>query len=64
VPHLAFTFSRASLLYAMSRTSTAHSESRRALNGSPVVVIGVDRHGVGRDNSARLRLPYPSLPMR
>jgi hypothetical protein len=45
--------SQAPLLYAMSRTSTTPSESRRMLNGSAVVVIGVDRRGVGRDDCRR-----------
>jgi len=28
----------------------------RTMKCSPVVVLGVDRHGVGRDNGARWRL--------
>src|SRR5215212_1001640 len=32
------------------------SASRRKLNRSAVVAIGVDRHGVGRDNESRRRL--------
>jgi hypothetical protein len=36
-------------------SSLTPSESRRTLNGNAVVAIGVDRGGVGRDNSARRR---------
>jgi len=34
----------------MSRVSIAPSESRRTLNCSPIIVIGVDRRAVSRDN--------------
>jgi hypothetical protein len=43
--------------YAMSCTVVvAPSGSRRRLNGNPVVAIGVDRHGDGRDNGVRWHL--------
>jgi hypothetical protein len=38
----------------------APSGSDRMLNGRPVVLIGVDRRGDGRDNGARWRLPHAS----
>ena len=42
--------------YAISRTSTAPSPSRRTLNGSAVVAIGVGRRGACSD------LPRPPTP--
>src|SRR5215207_5212651 len=48
----------------MSRASIAPSESRRTMNGSAVVAIGVDRHGVGRDNGACCPLPFSRRRVR
>jgi hypothetical protein len=48
--------SEARWVYATSRTLTAPPGPMRTMKCSPVVVIGVDRHGVGRDNGARWRL--------
>ena len=39
--------------YAVSRRSIIPSVSRRTLNRNAIIAIGVDRHGVGRDNGAR-----------
>jgi hypothetical protein len=45
--------------YAMSRKIVVSSVSRQTMKGSDsVVAIGVRRHGVGRDNGSRRRLPY------
>src|SRR5918994_778399 len=41
--------------YAMSCISFAPAGSRRTLNGSPVVTIGVDRRSVGGNDGARRR---------
>ena len=38
------------LLYAMSRSFTAPAGSRRTTKRNPVVAIGVDRDGGGRDD--------------
>jgi hypothetical protein len=40
-------------IYAMSRMLMVPSGPTRTTEGSAVVVIGADRHGVGSDNSAR-----------
>ena len=49
-------FGRAS--YAMSRTSIVPSGSNRTLNGSAVVLIGVDRRSVGRNDGLSLGFPF------
>src|SRR5215211_7692069 len=46
------------LCHVASRMLTAPSVPSRTVKDSAVVVIGVDRRGVGSDNSARQRLPY------
>jgi hypothetical protein len=56
--HAAFTHLKAvepdpACLYAISRISDAPSASTRIVKCSPVVVIGVDRRSVGRDNGVR-----------
>jgi hypothetical protein len=38
-------------LLSSSRISMPPSGYRRTVNDGPVVAIGVDRHGVGRDNT-------------
>src|SRR3712207_5578847 len=43
--------------YAVSRRYTAPSGPTRTMNGSAVVVIGVDRRGVGRDNTSNSASP-------
>jgi hypothetical protein len=46
--------------YAMSRRSIIPTVSRRTLNGSAVVVIGVDRRGVGSgSDGGRIARPEP-----
>ena len=52
---LAFASSRASP-YTLSRILECPSSSRRTTKVNAVVVIGVDRRGVGRDNSTRWRI--------
>jgi hypothetical protein len=42
--------------YAINRTSIPPRASKLTSKPGAVIVIGVDRHGVGRDNSARRRL--------
>jgi hypothetical protein len=44
--------------YAMNRKFIKPSTCRLALNRSAVVVIGVRRGGVGRDNGARRGFAY------
>jgi hypothetical protein len=53
--------SAARWVYATSCTLMVPSASRRTLNGSAVVVIGVDRRAIGRDNGARWCLPMPEI---
>ena len=56
--------SRWSSRYPKICTSITPSASRRTQKGSAVVVIGVRRHGVGRDNGTCRRLPHTSREQR
>ena len=50
-PHMIFSLA-GDRCYAMSRTLMVPSVSMHTMKGtSAVVAIGVDRHGVGRDNT-------------
>jgi hypothetical protein len=55
-PHSPFA---ARWVYATSRMIMVPSASRRTLNGSAVVAIGVRRRGIGRDDGHRLYCAQP-----
>jgi hypothetical protein len=51
-------------VYTMSRTRIAPSASKLSLRLGTGVLIGVDRHCVGRDNGPRWRVPAHSESLR
>ena len=55
---------RVPLVYTMSRTRIAPSASKLTLRLGAVVLIGVDRHCVGRDNGPRRHVPAHSESLR